>query len=937
MANRYNTIIENFAAGEVSPSLRGRINLPVTTNGLRRLENFYTLSSGGVARRPGTKVITETLNSSTASSRLYPFVFRHGVMGIIEFSDGVYRIIDVPGFNIGEVSFTDPSSGTDVDEFDVKQTPWGNESFNDWNILFDSHILPWNVGWYNFYATGGGAAVVDDPDVGWSSSLSGSVEVVADFAGGGSASTSSLQNYIVYQNFGALDAGSYTIELTFSVSGDIDDIDGTGMNSYALEITEDDISLHADLPTVVGGTALTNSADYPDNNTGTIIWETANTTITAAGTQVLTHAVTIPDDITDGYILFNLYWTCDDSGASSQFNLDSIKLLADVDSVEHNWTAGGDPVYMQLGDGAYLLDYNEPPRRFQLDGTEFTFSNFIATDGPYFDKTHPEYGGLGSQIPITTSMSGSPASYAVDDIITITAASALFVSTDVGRLIRIRPNDSSVWGNATIEGFTSTTVVTARVNSVILASTTSLEWRLGSWSVTTGFPRAMASYEQRNCFGGTKAQPQTIWGSYAGDVTNFAPDDGTADENITDLTAYTFTLATPTQEQIQWMMGRDSLLAATDRQIHRIKAEEVDSVLSARNVNVKPLVRTACSRFTPIDAGDNLIFPQLYRKQILDLYYNTNRGRHDVKDLTLLADHLTPDKPIICGGYQESPYGLAYFGRSGGGLLGLTFKEDEGVLAWHKHFLGGEFNSGDVVIESICQTPGANEDTIWMVVKRTIDGATVRTIEAISDYGDTTAALGDTVYLDAHVRATVTADPADSNTLKFVATSHTALDSGFGTTDTLPLFNHLEGETVDVILNGVHVGTDTIVNGEPVLYPATLLDAGDDIAIGLNYTSTLETNNLESITNLGRGPGYDTRLVETTIRLYNSLGGTIGYPGEVLQDPLPYLIEDEIFTGDLSVKFPHGWERETRMIIEQDEPLPLNISLLSFKLLTGSN
>lgn len=935
MANRFNTLIENFAAGEVSPSLRGRINLPVTTNGCRRLENFYTLSAGGISRRPGTKVITETLNSSTASSRLYPFVFSHGSMGIIEFSEGIYRVINVPGFSIGEVSFTDPSSGTDIEEFTIRQTPWANESFNDWNILFDSHILPWQIG----LVTEDEELITSTITGGWTSAFDGSVEFeMSSPADGSVGQYGSEQVGIVWQSFGELKAGDYTLTAI------IDVVRGhafSGVGSYYIEILSGGtggLSYYENTipaPTSTAGT-------FPPS-TGEIVWDLGALVPAfdaGDGIYLVSEAVTIAEDIEDAYILVT--FDAESSGSTppgydGSVRLAEIRMLDAQGSTTHDWTAGGDPVFMQLSDGAYLLDYNEPPRRFQFDGDTLSFSHFVATDGPYFDKTHPEYGGLGTQNPITTSLSGDPASYAVDDEITITASEALFVSTDVGRLIRIRPDDSSVWGNATIITYTSSTVVVARVNSTILKSTTTLEWRLGSWSETTGFPRAVASYEQRNVFGGTKTQPQTLWGSYAGQLDNFAPDDGSADENITDLTAYTFNLATNLPEQIQWLFARDSLIAATDRQIHRVKGEEVDTLLSARNINVKPLVRTACSRFAPIDARDNLIFPQLYRRQVLDLYYNTNRGRHDTKDLTLISDHLTSDNPITCGGYQESPYGILYFGQASGGMLGLTYKEDEGVLAWHRHFLGGEFASGEAVIESMVQTPGAEEDTIWMVVKRTINGATVRTIEALSLYGDTESALGDTVYLDAHVRATVTADPDDGGTLKFVATSYTGLDSGFGTTDTLPLFSHLEGETVDVILNGVHVGQDTIVNGEPVTYPATALTAGDDIAIGLNYTSVMETNNIESLTNLGRGPGYDTRIVETTIRLYSSLGGTIGYPGEDLQDPLPYLVEDEIFTGDVSIKFPHGWEKETRLIITQDEPLPMNISLLSFKLLTGSN
>ena len=55
------------------------------------------------------------------------------------------------------------------------------------------------------------------------------------------------------------------------------------------------------------------------------------------------------------------------------------------------------------------------------------------------------------------------------------------------------------------------------------AGTATINWRLGVWSITTGFPGAVCFNEDRFVFGGPTNYPQRVDGSNSGEYENFAP------------------------------------------------------------------------------------------------------------------------------------------------------------------------------------------------------------------------------------------------------------------------------------------------------------------------------------------------------------------------------------------------------------------------------
>lgn len=88
MANE-EVVLQNFAAGELSPKMLGRFELPVHKSGCRRLRNFIAETQGPARYRPGFKLVHYTRQNQEAN--LIPFQFNDEQSYMLEFTDQKLR------------------------------------------------------------------------------------------------------------------------------------------------------------------------------------------------------------------------------------------------------------------------------------------------------------------------------------------------------------------------------------------------------------------------------------------------------------------------------------------------------------------------------------------------------------------------------------------------------------------------------------------------------------------------------------------------------------------------------------------------------------------------------------------------------------------------------------------------------------------------------
>lgn len=82
----------SFAAGEISPRLYGRTDLPTFRHGVRTLENFFISRTGNAVTRPGTKMLRKCKQATVV---LKSFSYSDTLHAVLEFGDYYVRVHDV--------------------------------------------------------------------------------------------------------------------------------------------------------------------------------------------------------------------------------------------------------------------------------------------------------------------------------------------------------------------------------------------------------------------------------------------------------------------------------------------------------------------------------------------------------------------------------------------------------------------------------------------------------------------------------------------------------------------------------------------------------------------------------------------------------------------------------------------------------------------------
>ena len=417
---------------------------------------------------------------------------------------------------------------------------------------------------------------------------------------------------------------------------------------------------------------------------------------------------------------------------------------------------------------------------------------------------------------------------------------------------------------------------------------------LGAFSDTTGFPAAVAFYEQRLVFAGTSSQPQTIFFSQSGDFENF--ERGTNDDD-----GLVYTIGSNEVNVIRYLASGRQLIVGTSGGEFIVRASGFDEPLKPNNTQIKQQTTYGSSNIQPMQVGNATLFLQRAKRKLRELVFSNESDSYVAPDMTILAEHIT-EGGITAFAYQQEPDSVAWTVRTDGVLSCMTYRREEQVVAWHRHIIGGVFGSGTAVVESIAVIPGdLDEDEVYLVVKRTIGGATKRYVERMSGF-DFGSDITDAFFVDSGLTYSGSA-----------ATTISGLD-------------HLEGQTVSVLADGSLHPNVTVSSGA-----VTLQRSVTKAHIGLPFTSKVETLRIDGGSALGSSQGKIKRISEVTIRLFRSVGLKVGTSSSEL-DIVPFRDSGDamstaipLFTGDKTVEFRGGYDDDATIVIQQDQPLPMTI------------
>ncbi len=433
--------------------------------------------------------------------------------------------------------------------------------------------------------------------------------------------------------------------------------------------------------------------------------------------------------------------------------------------------------------------------------------------------------------------------------------------------------------------------------------TASTDWALGAFSTVTGFPAAVAFYEQRLVFASTTQQPQTLFFSVGGSFEDFAAGVDADD-------ALTYTLGSNQVNIIRYLQAGRVLLVGTSGGEFVVTSSE-DAPLSPTNAVVKRQATYGSADIQPVQVANVTLFVQRAKRKLRELVFDLNTDSYQAPDMTILAEHIT-ETGIKEMSLQQEPDNVVWCVLENGKFVGMTYRREENVIAWHEHLIGGTFGSDAFGhVESVATIPGdLNEDDTYLVVKRTIGGATKRYIEYFSSF-DFGSDVEDAFFVDSG--------------LSYSGSSVTSISG----------LDHLEGQSVSILANGATHPDKTVSSG------AISLDfAVTKAHIGLNYSSTLQTMRIEAGGTEGTAQGKTKRIHEVVLRLFRTVGVKVG-SSETELDRIPFRSSAQamtaaipLFTGDKEIEFRGGFDNDGFVVVQQDQPLPLTIIGIFPRLIT---
>ena len=470
----------------------------------------------------------------------------------------------------------------------------------------------------------------------------------------------------------------------------------------------------------------------------------------------------------------------------------------------------------------------------------------------------------------------------VDGNITITTSGGTFSASDVGQYIEA--NDGI--GRARIVNFVSSSEVDAIVEipffntDAISAGSWFIERGYeDTWSASKGWPRTVTFHQGRLYFGGSKSRPNTIFASRVARFFDFNPGETLDDDAIV------ATLATDSVNAITGLFAGRDLQIFTKGGEFFISQASLDPI-TPNNIVVSTATRRGAKEgIKPVGAESGTLFIQRAGKALREFLFSDVELSYISNNISLLSSHLLK---------SPSDMALRKATSTDDGDLLLIVNGQDGSLATYS-ILRGQ----NVIAPSLCTVDGTFEkvavdvDTIYFVVKRTINGSTVYYIEAFNDDNTT-----------------------DSNVL--------LIGASLPGTTTVTGLNHLEGKTVKVIVDDVMQNEKVVSSGQIIIdsVPTAYIE------IGLDYIPEVKTLPVELKLSSGNIIAQRKRIVEVTANMYLTQNLTLNGNDFIFT-------AGEFYTGLKRRKPMLGYDKKGQMTFSQSEPLFFTLLGIEFKVSVG--
>lgn len=261
------------------------------------------------------------------------------------------------------------------------------------------------------------------------------------------------------------------------------------------------------------------------------------------------------------------------------------------------------------------------------------------------------------------------------------------------------------------------------------------------FSLPNTYPSVVGLSQQRLVMAASVNEPEKVWMSRIGEYLNF-----TTRNPLQDDDSVSFVMAAKEVSPIKHVVDLDKMVVLTHSIEWMINGDESTGSIIPTAINPKPQSYNGSSSIRPVVIDDTVIYFSDRDRTVRDLkrgiVVEDGRTGYAGKDLTVYANHLFKKK-IISADFSKSDSVIRCV-RDDGTLLGLTYLPEHAIWGWHRHTTDGKFME-------VVSVPETERDIIYVVVERTINGATKYYLEYFADREFTDVSV-DAIFVDSSFR-----------------------------------------------------------------------------------------------------------------------------------------------------------------------------------------
>ena len=421
------------------------------------------------------------------------------------------------------------------------------------------------------------------------------------------------------------------------------------------------------------------------------------------------------------------------------------------------------------------------------------------------------------------------------------------------------------------------------------------------WSTTRGFPKTAAFYAGRLWLGGTKSKLQSLFASRSGSFFDFYTEEGDDDEGI-------FTTISSRQLTEIIDINPDRGL-----QVFTAGSEFIVKGNTPSDITIEAQTQHGASFLEVKSVDGATLFVDQNGRTLRSFLYNYNEDAYNSTDISVLSSQLIDD-PVdlgaLTGSLSEDANWVFIVNQDGTSSILNTLRSQDinGFTKW----INGDTNSAyplNTVSVSV-----VNND-LFLVNKRTTDTTTTYTVEKWDfDY-----------LMDSSVRLETSLSIVGNNL--YLAS------------------NHLDGETVSVVARGTPLDNRVVQTGYIILTDAEksfILEQDPatgviDVEVGYNFIPAIKSMPLNTAAPAGQNQMRQKKVTRINLRVYKSSGVYIDNNpvpirqfGEAVDSPLDENLPEQ--TGVIQgANSGNGWNIEVQPLITVPKPTPFHIQAIEYE------